>query len=252
MSLSRRKLILSGIGAVAGGAGITATARFAARCGLVPPDHGGIFGIGETLTYASQRLVTARQSLAREFDRSQITTDPPVNGRPPRTDDFRRLLAGDFADWRLTIEGMVARPAAFSLDDLKRLPSRSQITHIACEEGWSYIAEWTGAPLADVLEQAGMLPEARYVVYHSMDPFWWDSIDLGDALHAQTLLAYGMNGETLPVGHGAPLRMRVARQLGYKNVKHLARLTVTDDLKKFGSGKGSSAPDAGYSWYAGI
>jgi DMSO/TMAO reductase YedYZ molybdopterin-dependent catalytic subunit len=144
------------------------------------------------------------------------------------------------------------KSAACTLADLKSFPSRSQITHLACEEGWSFIAEWTGVPLSHVLDVVGTAPQARYVVYHSMERGWWDSIDMADALHPQTLLTYGMNGGDLPEGHGGPLRVRVPRQLGYKSVKYVARLTVTDSLKGFGAGLGSAAPEFGYSWYAGI
>ena len=225
--------------------------RLAARYGLIPPDHGGLYGAGETLTYAAQRILT-RHSLAREFPRSEISKAPFVNGDPPKDEVFQKLQAGGFADWRLSVDGMVARPALFSLAQLKRYSSRSHITHLACEEGWSYIAEWTGVPLSQVLKAAGILPHAKYVVYFSIDHDWWDSLDMADALHPQTLLAYGLNGAELPVGNGGPLRMRVPRQLGYKNVKYVTRLTVTDDLKRFGKGLGSASPEAGYAWYAGI
>jgi DMSO/TMAO reductase YedYZ molybdopterin-dependent catalytic subunit len=147
---------------------------------------------------------------------------------------------------------MVVNPASFSLTELRCFPVRSQITHLACEEGWSFIAEWTGVPLSHVLSLVGTLPSARYVVYFSIQPNWWDSVDMADALHPQTLLTYGMNGSDLPVGHGGPLRLRVPRQLGYKSVKYLTRMTVTDSLKGFGKGLGSAAPEEGYSWYAGI
>jgi DMSO/TMAO reductase YedYZ molybdopterin-dependent catalytic subunit len=249
--VSRRKLITAGLAATAGASGLAVAARLARRYGLIPPDHGGLYGAGETLTYAAQRLLT-RHSMAREFSRSQISKTPFANGEPPREDAFRRLQAGGFADWRLAIDGMVARPASFSLAELKSYTSRSQITHIACEEGWSYIAEWTGVPLSHVLNVVGIVPQARYVVYSSIQSDWWDSIDMADALHPQTLLTYGMNSGELPVGHGGPLRMRVPRQLGYKNVKYITRLTVTDDLKRFGKGLGSASPEAGYAWYAGI
>jgi len=250
-NLSRRKLITTGLAATAGISGIAAAARLAARYGLIPPDHSGIYGPGETLTYATHRLLN-RHSLAREFPRSQISTTPFANPTAPPSEEFKHLQADGFADWRLAIEGMVARPATFSLAQLRSHPSRSQITHLACEEGWSYIAEWTGVPLSHVLDLVGVLPQARYVVYFSIEPDWWDSIDMADALHPQTLVVYGLNGGALPVGNGGPLRLRVPRQLGYKNVKYVTRLTVTDSLKGFGKGLGSSAPEAGYHWYAGI
>jgi len=250
-NLSRRKLIATGLATAAGASGLAVADRLAQRYGLIPPDHGGLFGAGETLTYAAQRILTSH-SLAREFPRSEISKSPFVNGEPPKVEAFRRLQEGGFAGWRLAVDGMVARPASFSLAELKKYPSSSQITHLACEEGWSYIAEWTGMPLSHVLDVVGVLPQARYVVYFSIDREWWDSVDMADALHPQTLVAYGLNGAELPVGNGGPLRLRVPRQLGYKNVKYITRLTVTDDLKRFGKGLGSASPEGGYAWYAGI
>jgi DMSO/TMAO reductase YedYZ molybdopterin-dependent catalytic subunit len=249
--LSRRKMIKAGLAATAGVAGLGVAAHIAQSYGLIPPDHGGIYGLGETLTYGSQRLLT-RHSLAREFSRSQISKPPFANEIEPPSDEFKRLQAGGFADWRLTVTGLVARPGSFSLDQLKSYPSRSQITMLQCEEGWSYIAEWVGVPLSHVLDAVGVLPQARYVVYFSMEPDTWDSIDMSDAVHPQTFLTYGMNGDDLPVAHGGPLRMRVPRQVGYKNVKFITHLTVTDSMKKFGKGLGSVSPEYGYAWYAGI
>jgi len=248
---SRRKLIVAAITATAGAAGLAVAARIAQKYGLVPPDHGGIYGPGKTLTYAAQRLLT-RHSLAREFSPSQISKPPLANEMPPLKDAYQRLQAGGFVDWLLSVDGMVDRPASFSLAQLRSYPSRSHITELACEEGWSYIAEWIGVPLSHVLGLVGVAPAARYVVYFSIDSDWWDSMDMADALHPQTFLAYGMNGADLPVGHGGPLRMRVPRQLGYKNVKFITHLTVTDNLKRFGQGLGSASPEAGYAWYAGI
>jgi hypothetical protein len=226
--LSRRKLITTGLAATAGIAGLGVAARIAQKYGLIPPDHGGIYGLGETLTYASQRLLT-RHSLAREFSRSQISKPPFPNEMAPPSDAFKHLQSGGFTDWRLVIDGMVQ-----------------------CEEGWSYIAEWHGTPLSHVLETVEVLPQAGYVVYYSIEPDWWESIDMADALHPQTFLTYGMNGDVLPVGNGGPLRLRVPRQLGYKSVKFITHVTVTDSLKKFGKGLGSAAPEGGYAWYAGI
>lgn len=167
-------------------------------------------------------------------------------------DDFQRLQNGGFADWRLAVDGMVAKPASFSLAELKTFPSSTLITMNGCAEGWTYIAEWTGVPLSHILNLVGALPQVRYVVYRSFQTDWWDSLDMADALHPQTLLCLGMNGGELPVSFGGPLRMRVPRQLGYKNVKYITRLTLTDNLKKFGEGLGSAAPEGGYAWYAGI
>ena len=249
--ISRRKFVTTGLVAAAGASGLAAAAGLAHRYGLVPPDSGGIYGPGETLTYAAQRLLTTH-SLAREFPRSMISKTPFANELAPFKDAFKAHQANGFADWRLSVDGMVARPASLSLSDLKSFPVRSQITEVVCEEGWSYVAEWIGTPLHEVLRSCGILPQARYIVYYSIEPDWWESIDMADALHPQTLLTLGMNDGDLPVGFGGPLRLRVPRQLGYKSVKFITRITATDSLKGFGKGLGSASPEAGYAWYAGI
>jgi DMSO/TMAO reductase YedYZ molybdopterin-dependent catalytic subunit len=251
IDLSRRKLIVSGLATTVGASGLSVAARLAQKYGLIPPDHGGIYGLGETQTYASQRLLT-RHSLAREFSRSQISPRPFPDEIASPTEEFKRLQAGGFAGWRLSIDGMVHQPGSFSIADLRSYPSCSHVTELACEEGWSYIAEWIGVPLSHVFHLVGVQPQARYVVYVSMEPVTWDSIDMADALHPQTLLCYGMNDNDLPVPHGGPLRMRLPRQIGYKNKKFITRLTVTDNLKRFGKGLGCDACEAGYAWYAGI
>jgi DMSO/TMAO reductase YedYZ molybdopterin-dependent catalytic subunit len=181
-----------------------------------------------------------------------MSATPFANEVAPLGDEFWRLQKGGFADWRVTVDGTVAHPGSFSLAELRSFPRRSHITMIQCEEGWSYIAEWTGVPLSHVLEVVGAAPQATHVVYRSFQTDWWESIDMADALHPQTLLAQEMNGGELPVGFGGPLRMRVTRQLGYKSVKYITHLTVTDNIKQFGKGLGSASPEAGYAWYAGI
>jgi len=249
--ISRRKVIAAGVAAAAGVSGLVVAAKLAKRYGLVPPDAGGVYGPGETLTYAAQRVLS-RHSLAREFSHDYISAKPFANEVDPLGDEFQRHQQREFADWRLAVDGMVARPASFSVAEIQSFPRSSHITMIQCEEGWSYIAEWIGAPLSHVLDLVGALPEARFVVYRSFQPDWWDSLDMADALHPQTLLTYGMNGAGLPAPFGGPLRMRVTRQVGYKSVKYLTHLTVTDNLKQFGKGLGSAAPEGGYAWYAGI
>jgi DMSO/TMAO reductase YedYZ molybdopterin-dependent catalytic subunit len=248
---SRRKLIATGVAAAAGASGLAVAAKLAKHYGLVPPDSGGIYGVGETLTYGAQRLLT-RHSMAREFTKNQVSSRPFANEVDPLGDEFGRLQEGGFATWRLQVDGMVERPATFSLAELKSYPTHTQITHLACEEGWSYIAEWKGVPLSHVLGLVRPLPQVRYVVYRSFQPDWWESIDMADALHPQTFLTHGMNGGDLPVPFGGPLRLRVPRQLGYKSVKYITHLTMTDSLKRFGKGLGSASPEAGYAWYAGI
>jgi DMSO/TMAO reductase YedYZ molybdopterin-dependent catalytic subunit len=250
--ISRRKLITGGaVTAAVGLSGVAAAGRIAERYGLIPPDHGMLYGAGETLNYATQRLL-ARHALAREFPRGMISKTPFLNEVSPHGAWFKTAQAEGFRSWRLAVDGMVARPTSFSVADLQALGRRSQITEVMCEEGWSYIAEWIGTPLSAVLREAGALPQARYVVYLSPDADQWDSLDMSEARHPQTLLTWGMNDGDLPVGFGGPLRMRVPRQLGYKNIKWVHRVTLTDSVKGFGDGRGSPAPAAGYAWYAGI
>jgi DMSO/TMAO reductase YedYZ molybdopterin-dependent catalytic subunit len=249
--ISRRKLITTGIATAAGISGAGVAAKLAQQYGLLPPDSGGIYGPGETLTYAAQRLLT-RHSLAREFSRSEISEKPFANEVDPLDDDFKRMQAAEFVDWKLTVDGMAERPATFSLAEIRSFPASTEITMIGCEEGWTYVAEWTGVPLSYILQRVGALPQVRHVVYRSFQSDWWDSIDMADALHPQTLIAHRMNGEVLQVPFGGPLRMRVPRQLGYKSVKYITHLTLTDNIKQFGKGLGSVEPEFGYSWYAGI
>ena len=248
---SRRKFINAGLAAAAGVSGIAVATKVAEHHGLIPPDAGGLYGPGEMLTYAAQRLLT-RHSMAREFSRSEISKNPFANEVDPLGDGFKRFQASDFVDWRLTVDGMAVRPASFSLAEIRGFPTSTQVTMIGCEEGWTYIAEWTGVPLSYILDRVGAQPQVRYVVYRSIQADWWESIDMADALHPQTALAHRMNGNDLPVPFGGPLRLRVPRQLGYKNVKYINRLTLTDNLKPFGKGLGGANPDGGYAWYAGI
>jgi DMSO/TMAO reductase YedYZ molybdopterin-dependent catalytic subunit len=250
-NIPRRRFLTIGLAASAGFAGLGIAASLAKRYGLVPPDSRGIYGPGETLTYAAQRLI-ARHSLARQFPRSMISKVPFANAMPPLNDAFKRMQSGGFADWRLSIDGMVARPGSYSLADLRRFPVRNQITEVVCEEGWSYIAEWIGTPLSEVLKDAGVQPQAKYLVYFSIDPDWWESIDMVDAQHPQTLLTWAMNDGDLPVAFGGPVRLRVPRQLGYKSVKFVTRLMVTDSPKGFVSAFDPKHPNGGYAWYAGI
>lgn len=249
--ISRRKLIAGGAVTAVGLAGLGAADRIARRHGLIPPDCSGIYGPGETLTYAAQRLMT-KHALAREFPRGMISKTPFMNETPPPSEEYKRLQATGFRDWKLVVDGMVEHPLSLSLDDVRALGMRSQITEVVCEEGWSYIAEWIGTPLSAVLQEAGLLPQVRYIAYFTTSKELWGSIDMGDALHPQTLLTWGMNDGDLPVGFGGPLRMRVPRQLGYKSLKYVTHLTATDSMKKFGKGLGSVDPEYGYAWYAGI
>jgi len=237
MNPKRRNFLL------AGGTVAATSAVLAGKSELIPPDATGPWAPGNLLNYAAHRLM-GKNALAREFPHSAISKKPFANGRVPR--DL------DFANWRLSIEGMVSRPTVLSVADIQKFPIHSQITHLACEEGWSYIAEWSGPRLSDILDSVGASPQAKYVAYFSIQPNWWDSIDIDEARHPQTFIAHTMNGAPLLPGHGAPLRMRVPRQLGYKSVKFMNRIVVTDSVKQFGGGKGSRAAERGYAWYNGI
>lgn len=251
MSITRRKLLTTGLAATASAAGLAEAARLAKRYGLVPPDCGGIYGPGETLTYATSRVFGAH-SMAREFPRSMISEKPFANETPKLSADFHAQQAVGFKDWTLTVDGLVAHPTKFSLADLKTLGQRSQITEVSCEEGWSYIAEWIGTPMSDVLNEVQPLPGARFMAYFSVQPEIWGSLDMEEAAHPQTQLTWAMNDGDLPVGFGGPLRVRVPRQLGYKSIKYVAHITITDSMKRYGKGLGSVDPEYGYAWYAGI
>ncbi|MDE2563828.1 MAG: molybdopterin-binding protein [Sphingomonadales bacterium] len=214
--------------------------------------------LGEKATRSAQRLVTGRNALAPEFARSQMSPVFRTNGNTmPASADYQALMQGGFAGWKLRVDGFVARPRAFTLAQLRAAPSRTQITRHDCVEGWSAIGEWTGVPLGLLLRAAGISPNARYVVFHCADDFsgnpYYESIDMVDAFHPQTILAHTMNGEPLSVGHGAPLRLRVERQLGYKQAKYVMRIEARSTLDGLYGGKGGYWEDhSGYQWYAGI
>ncbi len=221
-----------------------------------PPTYGNLLRLGDVVTYKAHRLLLPANALAREYARSEISSSPAIGTTNPGDpsqylynplygETYDQLRGGAFADWRLTVEGSVARPGAFSLEELKRMPARTQITRHTCEEGWSSIAEWTGVPLRNVLEAAGIKPEARYVQLFAYD-YVASGIDMVDALHPQTILAYGMNGRELPLAHGAPLRLRLETQLGYKSIKFVRHILVLDAFEDDGS------IESGWAWYAGI
>ncbi|MEZ5499490.1 MAG: molybdopterin-binding protein [Steroidobacteraceae bacterium] len=212
----------------------------------------------EGLTYRAQRLITNRNALAREFSLSDLSPVFRTNGNTmPAAPEYQRHLSERFVNWRLVVDGSVDAPVRVSLADLLRLPQRTQITRHDCVEGWSAIGQWTGVAMKVLLDAARPRPSARYVVLHCADDFrgtmYYESIDMVDAYHPQTILAHSLNGQRLPVGNGAPLRLRVERQLGYKQAKYVMRLQLVDSLKDIGAGRGGYWEDKiGYEWYAGI
>lgn len=222
------------------------------------PSFHRILSSAEQLTYRAQRLIIG-QSLAREFTAADLSPVFRSNGTArPSSALYNQLLADNFDGWRLMMGGLVNRPLALSLADLRALPARTQITRHDCVEGWSAIGQWTGVPLGSVLAQAQLAPEARFIVLFCADELergdggYYESIDLMDAFHPQTLLAYELNGRPLPVANGAPLRLRVERQLGYKQAKYLMRIEAVARLDGIAGGKGGYWEDRGYEWYAGI
>ncbi len=214
----------------------------------------------EGLTYRAQRLLQG-QALAREFSPRDVSPTFRTNGTDlPPSPDYQAQANDGFARWKLRVDGLVMRPLYLGLDQLKAVQARSQITRHDCVEGWSAIGQWAGAPLGAVLRMAGLKPDARYIVFHCADAMsgqpdgtdlYYESIDLVDAFHPQTLLAYALNGRPLEIGHGAPVRLRVERQLGYKQAKYIMRVEAVDSLLKIGMGKGGYWEDQGYEWYAG-
>ena len=217
--------------------------------------------MGEGLTRRAQRLLIPRDALAPTYSRAEISPDFRANGSvDPAASDYRALKASGFADYRLVVDGLVERPLSLSLTELRARPARTQITKHDCVEGWTSIGEWTGVRLETLLDEARLKPEARFIVFHCFDALdqredgerYYESIDLVDARHPQTILAYDMNQQVLPAPHGAPLRLRVERQLGYKHAKYIRRIEVVASLEGIGGGKGGYWEDRGYEWFAAI
>jgi DMSO/TMAO reductase YedYZ molybdopterin-dependent catalytic subunit len=253
--LTRRQLLASGAASlVLGGCDRISQA----------PTFQQFLSSAERLTYGFQRTVISRAALAPEYAPKDIAKKFRPNGSqdpfnlPP---EYPELAADNYAKWRLEVGGLVMRPSEFSLAELRMLPQRSQITRHDCVEGWSCIGQWTGTPLSNVLARAGLLPQARFIVFHCADEVlhyidgehaYYESIDLIDAFHPQTILAYELNGAPLPLANGAPLRLRVERQLGYKMAKFVKRIEAVDRLDNIRGGKGGYWEESGYEWYAGI
>lgn len=259
--LSRRRLLSLG--------GLTVGSLALAGCDQLSqaPSVRGFLSEAERLTFATQRALLVRQALAREYSTRDLSPTFRANGTlMPDTPEYQELLKHKFANWRLIIDGLVRRPLSLSLAELVRLPARTQITRHDCVEGWSAIGQWTGVQLGPLLKKAGLAPNARYLVFHCADNLggeaykggdqsmgrYYESIDLIDAFHPQTILAYRLNGEPLDVAHGAPLRLRVERQLGYKHAKYVMRIEAVQNFRHIAGGKGGYWEDRGYEWYAGI
>ena len=254
IQMHRRRFIT---GAAAGLAGVALGGRTA-----LAASWWDALGSAEALTMGWQRSLLTRQALAPEFPESALSPAFRANGSTnPGESAYKKLVQGNFAGWRLEVGGLVDTPLRLSLSDLRALPSRTQITRHDCVEGWSCIGKWTGVPLGEVLKRAGVKTTAKFIVFYCADAFeqtldgsgqYYESVDLVDAFHPQTLLAYDMNNAALTVPHGAPLRLRLERQLGYKMAKYLMKIEAVTGFEKIGRGNGGFWEDRGYQWYAGI
>ena len=250
--MNRRRL-LTGAGALTGGLMLSG-------CDALNQSKGfrSLLTGTQGITYGAHRALTDRNALAREFRPSERSPIFRSNGtRDPDVPAYQQAVANDFADWQLVVDGLVALPAAYGLDQLRAMPQRTQITRHDCVEGWSAIGQWTGVPLALLLRLSGLSDRARFIVFHCADAYggypYYESVDLVDAFHPQSIIAHRLNDEPLPVANGAPLRLRVERQLGYKHAKYLQRIEAVASLDNVGKGGGGTWEDlAGYAWYAGI
>ncbi|MGQ0443008.1 MAG: molybdopterin-binding protein [Methylophilaceae bacterium] len=219
-----------------------------------------ILASAEGLSNGAQHLFTSRQSMAQEFSETDLSPSFRSNGTSnPNSAEYAALAENNFVDWSLTIDGLVEQPMQFTLAQLRALPSRTQITRHDCVEGWSAIGKWTGVPLHQILVQVKPLSQARYAVFHCADPMekdgskpYYESVDMEDAYHPQTILAYELNDAILPIANGAPIRLRVERQLGYKHAKYIMRIELVENFANIAGGNGGFWEDEGYAWYAGI
>lgn len=245
----KRRMALAGLAALVTSA-----------CSKISNSEAGsrLLGAADDWHRKAHRALAGRQALAKEYSRADLS--PTFRGNGSQTVDsefYRAQLENGFADWRLDVRGLVETPLSLSLDNIRRLPQRTQITRHDCVEGWSAIGEWTGVQLGLLLDAAGVQPEARFIVFRCADTYkgtdYYESVDMVDAYHAQTIVAHMLNGEPLPEKNGAPLRMRIERQLGYKHAKYVTAIEAVASLDNIGKGRGGYWEDStGYQWYAGV
>jgi DMSO/TMAO reductase YedYZ molybdopterin-dependent catalytic subunit len=264
--ITRRHAVIAGT--AGGGLALSGCARILSADALTrDASFQRVLAQAEGWTLASQRFLLAGGAMAREYGPADISPRFKANGTlRPTGADYARAVGERFEGWRLTVDGLVARPLSLSVAEIRALPARTQITRHDCVEGWSAIGQWTGVPLGLLLRGAGVLPGARYAVFQCADNLdgepakggmqapgqYYESIAMEDALHPQTIIAHALNGQPLDIPHGAPLRLRVERQLGYKHAKYLQRITLAESLSGYHGGKGGYWEDRGYEWYAGI
>ncbi|WP_430387238.1 molybdopterin-dependent oxidoreductase [Blastomonas fulva] len=251
-SIITRRALVGSLGVAAGG--------LLSGCDALNANPGwrDTLRLAETGNMAVQRALLGQDGLAREYSPRDIGRSVPANGtRTPSDADYRRQAATGFADWTLAIDGLVEKPTRFALGQIRAMPRQTQITRHDCVEGWSAIGKWTGVNLAALLDAVKVRESARYLVFHCADTLragpYYESIDMVDARHPQTMIAWALNDELLPIGNGAPLRLRVERQLGYKHAKYIRRIEAVADYRlSYGGGGGYWEDAAGYEWYAGI
>ncbi|MXP43333.1 molybdopterin-binding protein [Allopontixanthobacter sediminis] len=245
----KRRALLAGLGAM-----------FVGACSKVADSSVGssLLSAAEDWHRKAHRALSSRTAMVREYTKADISPDFRGNGSlTVDTEAYRAHMAEGFVDWRLEVGGLVANPLSLSLEQLRAFPQRTQITRHDCVEGWSAIGEWTGPQLSAILEAAGISSEANFIVFRCADTLgghkYYESVDMVDALHPQTIIAHRLNGENLPIKNGAPLRMRIEKQLGYKHPKYLTAIEAVASLDDIGLGKGGYWEDQyGYQWYAGI
>ena len=242
-----------------GAAGVASLAALAGCDSLTPSSwFPSVLGKAEKFTELVQRTITPNRALAKEYAEADISSVFPANGNiDPGTPEYAEMAENNFAEWEVVIDGLVTTPMMLSLAAIKDMPARTQITRHDCVEGWSAIGKWTGVPLGDLMHKVQPLAQAKYVVFHCADIddeglSYYESIALRDCYHPQTILAYELNGKPLDIPHGAPLRLRFERQLGYKQAKYVKHIEIVDSLDGIGGGKGGYWEDQGYEWYAGI
>lgn len=235
-------------------------AAFVAGCNKIANSDSGskLLGAAERWHKGAHRLLTNREALAPEYPRSAVSPFFRGNGSTdPQNGDYQAQAAENFANWQLEVGGLVENPMKLSLENIRKLPQRTQVTRHDCVEGWSAIGEWTGPQLSVLLDAAKLKPEAKFIVFRCADNLngqdYYESVDMVDAFHPQTIVAHLLNGQPLPIRNGAPLRMRIERQLGYKHAKYLTAIEAVASLDDVGRGKGGYWEDrSGYQWYAGI
>lgn len=223
----------------------------------------GKSGPGKRLMAAAQSWHERAQKALRgdglvpEFTKADISPVFKANGSASvDTPAYAAHTAAGFEGWQLSVAGLVEHPMVLSMENIRALPQRTQITRHDCVEGWSAIGEWTGPQLGLILEAAKLKPEARYILFRCADTLsgdpYYETIGLDDAFHPQTIVAHMLNGAPLPVANGAPLRLRVERQLGYKHAKYITGIEAISSFANLGRGKGGYWEDRGYQWHAGI